>query len=129
SKTSRVTARTVALLVACPCAVAFAAAAADSGASGARVKEAELAHFDSHAAWRLVRKQVAVGQRPAGSQQLRKLAGDLRALLPGGRFEQIPHQPRLRNVVGTIPGRRPGIVIGAHYDTLVKPKGFVGANN
>jgi Zn-dependent M28 family amino/carboxypeptidase len=32
-------------------------------------------------------------------------------------------------VVGTLPGRRPGIVIGAHYDTLVKPKGFVGANN
>ena len=26
-------------------------------------------------------------------------------------------------------GARPGLVIGAHYDTLVKPKGFVGANN
>ena len=35
----------------------------------------------------------------------------------------------LRNIVGTLPGRRPGIVVGAHYDTLVKPKGFVGANN
>jgi Zn-dependent M28 family amino/carboxypeptidase len=35
----------------------------------------------------------------------------------------------LRNVVGTLPGRRPGIVLGAHYDTLAKPRGFVGANN
>ena len=26
-------------------------------------------------------------------------------------------------------GPKPAIVIGAHYDTLVKPKGFVGANN
>jgi glutaminyl-peptide cyclotransferase len=35
----------------------------------------------------------------------------------------------LRNVVGTLPGRRPGILVGAHYDTLVEPPGFVGANN
>ena len=26
-------------------------------------------------------------------------------------------------------GRGPALVVGAHYDTLVKPKGFVGANN
>jgi Zn-dependent M28 family amino/carboxypeptidase len=41
----------------------------------------------------------------------------------------VPGERGLRNVVGTVPGRRPGIVVGAHYDTLVKPKGFVGANN
>ena len=35
----------------------------------------------------------------------------------------------MRNVVGTLPGRRPGIVIGAHYDTLAEPLGFLGANN
>ena len=93
------------------------------------MRQAELAHFDSHAAWRLVRKQVAVGQRPAGSPQLRKLADDLRRLLPGGKFERIPHQHGLRNIVETVPGRRPGILIGAHYDTLTEPKGFVGANN
>jgi glutaminyl-peptide cyclotransferase len=85
--------------------------------------------FDSDAAWRLVEKQVEVGQRPAGSPQLRRLAAHLRPLLPDGRFEPVPGEPRLRNVVGTLPGRRPGIVVGAHYDTLVKPKGFVGANN
>jgi glutaminyl-peptide cyclotransferase len=85
--------------------------------------------FDSDRAWRLVRQQVAVGQRPAGSPQLRRLAERLRPPLPDGRFEPVPGEPGLRNIVGTLPGRRPGIVVGAHYDTLVKPKGFVGANN
>jgi Zn-dependent M28 family amino/carboxypeptidase len=50
-------------------------------------------------------------------------------MLPRGRFEPVPGDPGLRNIVGTLPGRRPGIVVGAHYDTLVKPKGFLGANN
>lgn len=85
--------------------------------------------FDADAAWTLVKRQVAFGQRPAGSPQLRRLAVELRPLLPAGRFEAIPGEPGLRNVVGTIAGRRPGIVVGAHYDTLVKPPGFVGANN
>jgi glutaminyl-peptide cyclotransferase len=85
--------------------------------------------FDSGRAWALVRKQLAHGQRPAGSPQLRSLARELRPLLPGGHFETVPAERGLRNVVGTLPGRRPGIVIGAHYDTLAEPKGFVGANN
>jgi Zn-dependent M28 family amino/carboxypeptidase len=41
----------------------------------------------------------------------------------------VPNDPRLRNIVGTVPGRQPAIVIGAHYDTLAAPKGFLGANN
>ena len=85
--------------------------------------------FDAARAYELVERQVEVGQRPAGSPQLRKLALELRRLLPRGEFEPIPGEPRLRNVVGTVPGSRPGIVVGAHYDTLVKPPGFVGANN
>jgi glutaminyl-peptide cyclotransferase len=85
--------------------------------------------FDSNRAWRRVRQQVDVGQRPAGSPQLRRLAEELRPLLPKARFEPVPGEPGLRNVIGTLPGKRPGIVLGAHYDTLVKPKGFVGANN
>lgn len=32
-------------------------------------------------------------------------------------------------MVGTLPGTQPGIVVGAHYDTLTTPRGFVGANN
>jgi hypothetical protein len=78
---------------------------------------------------RLIHQQVLYGQRPAGSPQLRRLAEVLRAKLPRGTFEAIPGDPDLRNVVGTIPGRKPAIVLGAHYDTLVKPEGFVGANN
>jgi hypothetical protein len=86
-------------------------------------------HFNAARAFALTKLQVATGQRPAGSPQLRKLAKRLVERLPGGHFEDIPGQPGLRNIVGTLPGRRPGIVIGAHYDTLVRPKGFVGANN
>jgi hypothetical protein len=85
--------------------------------------------FDADRAWRLVELQLAAGQRPAGSPQLRRLAVKLRALLPSGRFEPLPGEPGLRNIVGTLPGRKPGIVVGAHYDTLASPRGFVGANN
>ena len=92
--------------------------------------DALTAHrFDSERAWSLVRMQLAYGQRPAGSPQLQELARRLRARLPGGRFEPLPDEPGLRNVVGIIRGTRPGIVIGAHYDTLADPPGFVGANN
>jgi glutaminyl-peptide cyclotransferase len=85
--------------------------------------------FDANRTWRILERQVAYGQRPAGSSQLRRLARSLRRLLPNGRFEPLASEPGLRNVVGTVPGRRPGIVLGAHYDTLVKPPGFVGAYN
>ena len=53
----------------------------------------------------------------------------LREALPRGRFENVPGHPGLRNVVGHLPGRRPAIVIGAHYDTEALPEGFVGAND
>jgi glutaminyl-peptide cyclotransferase len=85
--------------------------------------------FDSARAWSLVKLQVAAGQRPAGSPQLRALADKLLPHMHGGSFADIPGQPGLRNVVGRLPGRKPGIVIGAHYDTLTAPPGFVGANN
>jgi glutaminyl-peptide cyclotransferase len=85
--------------------------------------------FDADRTWRIVERQLAYGQRPAGSAQLRTLARKLRTLLPNGRFEALAGEPGLRDVVGTLPGRRPGIVLGAHYDTLAKPAGFVGANN
>ena len=114
--------------VLCVGAFALAGCGGDDDSSGG-AGGLNVDRFDSDAAWRLVERQVEVGQRPAGSPQLRRLAEELRPLLPGGRFEPVPGEPGLRNVVGTLPGRRPGIVVGAHYDTLVKPKGFVGANN
>jgi len=80
----------------------------------------------------LVDRQVGVGQRPAGSPQLRHLATKLRPMLPDGRFEPFPSsgpQQGLRNIVGVLPGSRPAILIGAHYDTEWHPPGFVGAND
>jgi hypothetical protein len=83
--------------------------------------------FDADAAWLLLREQVELGPRPAGSQASRELAERLRELLPRGRFQAVPGG--LRNVVGTVRGREPGyIVVGAHYDTKDLP-GFVGAND
>ncbi|HSD23863.1 MAG TPA: M28 family metallopeptidase [Solirubrobacterales bacterium] len=88
----------------------------------------------------LLRAQVAVGQRPAGSPQLRNLAVTLRdtmASAPGSairdvHFEPFPSsgaQQGLRNIIGVLPGRAPAILIGAHYDSEWHPKGFVGAND
>ncbi|MDO8188047.1 M28 family metallopeptidase [Conexibacter sp. JD483] len=85
--------------------------------------------FDGARAHALVARQVAHGQRPAGSAASRRLAAWLRTQLPGGRFEQVPGG--LRNIVGTLPGSRPAIVVSAHYDTKVLPgeRGFQGAND
>jgi glutaminyl-peptide cyclotransferase len=88
--------------------------------------------FDAARAMALVRRQIDVGPRPAGSPQLRQLATELRPMLPGGTFEPFPStgpQQGLRNIVGLLPGRPPAILIGAHYDTQYRPKGFVGAND
>jgi glutaminyl-peptide cyclotransferase len=86
--------------------------------------------FDGARAFALLRAQVRdYGWRPAGSRALRRLAVRLRALLPRGRLEAVPGHPRLRNVAGSIPGRPPAIVVGAHYDVEATPKGFVGAND
>lgn len=102
---------------------------AASGCGGGSGEQSAPDPFDANRAWHLIELQLASGQRPAGSPQLRQLAVKLRPLLPSGRFEPIPGEPRLRNIVGTLPGKKPGIVVAAHYDTLAAPHGFVGANN
>jgi hypothetical protein len=85
--------------------------------------------FDAPRAFALIRRELSYGQRPAGSAPLRRLAEVLRRELPGGHFEPVKGHPGLRNVVGTLPGRAPAIVVGAHYDSEYHPKGFVGAND
>jgi glutaminyl-peptide cyclotransferase len=95
--------------------------------SGAKETSPRAHRFDSRAAWRLLRQQVELGPRPAGSATSRRLARRLRRLLPRGRFQPVPGG--LRNVVGVVRGRRRGyVVVGAHYDTKDIP-GFVGAND
>jgi glutaminyl-peptide cyclotransferase len=93
----------------------------------ARPARPAVDRFDSAAAWQLLKEQVELGPRPAGSEASRRLAETLRDLLPEGRFEPVPGG--LRNVIGTVRGRDPGyIVVGAHYDTK-DIDGFVGAND
>lgn len=87
--------------------------------------------FDDGYAFALLRRQVEnYGPRPAGSRSLRRLSRDLARRLPNGRIERLgsPHRG-LQNVVGMIPGRRPAIVVGAHYDTVDRPVGYLGAND
>jgi len=91
---------------------------------------ATVNRFNGRGAFALLREQVQdYGWRPAGSEALRRLAVRLRALMPRGRLEDVPGHPGLRNVVGSVPGRMPAIVVGAHYDVEAEPEGFVGAND
>ena len=102
----------------------------DVGRNDATAAVRNVDRFDEDRAFALLREQVEeFGPRPAGSAALRLLGDRARALLPRGRFERIPRHPGLRNVVGTIRGTRPAIVIGAHYDTEATVPGHVGAND
>jgi glutaminyl-peptide cyclotransferase len=99
----------------------------EADGSSTRPAPARADRFDSARAWALLREQVEMGPRPAGSKTSRQLAERLRRLLPRGHFEPVPLG--LRNIVGTVRGREPGfVVVGAHYDTKDIP-GFVGAND
>jgi hypothetical protein len=93
------------------------------------VPQPNVDRFDAAKAMTIAKAQVDAGPRPAGSATLRRVADQLRAQLPDGRFEPVPGHPGLRNIVGTLPGPGPVIVIGAHYDTQPRPTGFVGAND
>ena len=105
-----------------------AARSPDARAAVPVVPAAIVDRFDEARAFALIREQVErYGPRPAGSQASRELADHLRPLLPNGRFEPVPGG--LRNVVGRLPGRRPAIVVGAHYDTEITIPGHVGAND
>lgn len=106
------------------------AAAAAATSRGRLAPRASTNRFDGARAFALLRTQVEdYGWRPAGSPALRRLAVRLRALMPRGRFENVPGHPGLRNIVGSVPGRMPAIVVGAHYDVEAAPPGFVGAND
>ena len=87
--------------------------------------------FDAERALRDVEAQVAIGPRPAGSagghEVVELIAGRLRA----AGAEAVRVQRPWRNVVATIPGRKPGVVVvGAHHDTKDDVGGgFEGAND
>jgi glutaminyl-peptide cyclotransferase len=97
-----------------------------AGSSGAAGQLQPGAAFDGRYAYSLTKLQLSFGPRPAGSPAQRAAAARLVRLLPHGRFEAVPGG--LRNIVGVLPGRRPAIVVAAHYDTSDVP-GYLGANN
>jgi hypothetical protein len=100
---------------------------ADADGSRARPAAVHTDRFDGAAAFRLLRRQVELGPRPAGSPESRRLAALLKRIVPRGRYQPVPGG--LRNVIGTVRGRQPGyVVVGAHYDTAAI-RGFVGAND
>jgi len=99
----------------------------DDAANGESAPPVRVDRFDGAAAFRLLRRQVEMGPRPAGSPESRRLAGLIKRLVPSGRYQEV--SDGLRNVIGTVHGRERGyIVVGAHYDTKDIP-GFVGAND
>jgi glutaminyl-peptide cyclotransferase len=106
----------------------FGGSGDDSASAAEAVPRPTVDRFDSARAYRRVRRQVAMGPRPAGSRASRSLAVSLREALPGGRFQPVPGG--LRNVVGKVRGSDPSrvVLLSAHYDTKDLP-GFLGAND
>lgn len=104
------------------------AAESSTSARASAAPRPTVNRFSARRAFRWLKRQVALGPRPAGSAASRRLAARLRAALPRGAYQKVPGG--LRNVVGTVPGRQPDrfVVVGAHYDTKDIP-GFVGAND
>lgn len=103
-------------------------------ASAATSREWKVNRFDANRAFRVTAFQTEqVGPRPAGSRASRRLRDFLVERVPRGRTEAVPDggpsDPPLHNVVGHIPGRKPAILIGAHYDTEARPVGHLGAND
>jgi glutaminyl-peptide cyclotransferase len=96
--------------------------------AGCGQQTARVDRFDGTRAFAELRREVELGPRPAGSPVLRKLAGRLKHALPRGHCEAVPGHPGLRNIVGRLPGKKPAVVVAAHYDTKDLP-GFVGAND
>src|SRR5918999_485057 len=108
--------------------VALLVGAFRAGPAAAPAPRPSADRFNERAAFAFLKRQVALGPRPAGSAPSRKLAAILRASVPNGRYQAVPGG--LRNVIATVRGRDPSrvVVVGAHYDTY-DLRGFVGAND
>ena len=97
----------------------------------------DLPHINAARAMQYVREVVALGPRPIGSDPHRKLEAYLLAHLKGVTEEHDDFTAStpagslpIHNIIAKFPGARPGaVVIATHYDTLLRVKGFVGAND
>lgn len=87
--------------------------------------------FDAARAFEDLEDQVAIGPRPSGSAGSREVVALIASRLRAAGVEDVRVQRPWRNVVGVIPGSKPGaVVVGAHHDTKddVDPS-FQGAND
>ncbi len=90
----------------------------------------EAAGFDSRRAFADLVAQVELGPRPSGSAAAHRTAELIAARMREAGLADVAIQGPWENVLGTIPGNLPGIVVvGAHYDTKDAIPGFVGAND
>ncbi len=121
--------RSVVAFVAVAGLLALACSSDVSGSSPGGRPGLRVDRFDAQRAWRTVERQLTYGQRPAGSPQLRRLAGRCARSCPTDASSGFPASRACGTWSAPCPAAGPGIVVGAHYDTLVKPAGFVGANN
>jgi len=94
--------------------------------------------FDGERAYRDLADLVRIGPRPAGSAgaaAAREMIGE-RLRQAGWRVDDHPLRVEtggrgidMKNLIGVMPGERPGLIlVGTHYDTKRLP-GFVGAND
>jgi len=97
----------------------------------------DLPHINAARAFDYVRDVVAFGPRPIGSDAHKKLEAYLAGHLKGSTIEHddfTASTPEgsfpIRNIIAKFHGTKPGaVVIATHYDTLMRVKGFVGAND
>ena len=84
-----------------------------------------------------VKDIVAFGPRPIGSANHKKVEDYIHAHLKGDDIEDddftidsTEGKFPVHNIIAKFPGAKPGVaVIATHYDTLMRVKGFVGAND
>jgi glutaminyl-peptide cyclotransferase len=92
--------------------------------------EADRGRFDADRAFADLGGQVDIGPRPAGSEANRETAELIAERLRDAGARGVVIQDPWLNVLGTIPGRKPGtVVVGAHFDTKDVSPDFVGAND
>lgn len=121
-------------------ALACAGCGGGPGAADLPAPVLDPAAFDGARALYEVQSFLAVGPRDAGTPGAEKAADYLASRLRrlgvevevDAFVDDTPAGPRtFRNVIGRIPGRRPGVIlVGSHYDTKsgIGP-GFQGAND
>jgi len=124
-------------LPATPAATQAAAPLPTPVSANAPAPAGNLPHINPTRAMQYVREVVAFGPRPIGSDAHRKLEAYITAHLNGVAVEHddfVASTPDgsfpIHNIIAKFLGTKPGaVVIATHYDTLMRVKGFVGAND